>query len=43
MFCGHERGFNIDLGEFWLTVSAQIFVTETFYDLVITIKARHHQ
>ena len=42
-FFGHERCFNIDLREFGLAVCAQVFVTETFGDLVVTVKARHHQ
>jgi len=32
-----------DLGEFWLTIGPQIFDTKTFGDLVIAVKARHHQ
>ena len=38
-----ERCFNINLCEFWLTVSAQIFIAETFDDLVIAVVACHHQ
>ena len=38
-----ERGFNIDLGEFGLAVGAQVFVAETFGDLVITVVTGHHQ
>src|SRR5690606_7325074 len=38
-----ETGFDINLGEFRLTIGPQVFVTETFGDLVITVKARHHQ
>ena len=38
-----ERGLNIDLSKFWLAVSTQVFVAETFSDLVVTIKARNHQ
>ncbi len=46
---GHDAGFihkgclDIDLGEFRLSVSTQIFVAETFGDLVVAIHARHHQ
>ncbi len=38
-----ERGFAVDLGEFRLTVRAQVFVTEALGDLVVTVKARDHQ
>ena len=41
--CGHEGGFHVDLGEFWLTVSAQVLVTEAFHNLVVTIETGHHQ
>ena len=40
---GHERGFHIDLGEFRLTISTQVFVTEAFYNLIVAVKTRHHQ
>ncbi|MNL27996.1 hypothetical protein D3C87_1496250 [compost metagenome] len=40
---GHEGGFDVDLGKFRLTVCAQVFITEAFYDLVVAIEARHHQ
>ena len=39
----HEGRFNVDLGEFWLTVSPQVFVAEALGDLVVAVKARHHQ
>ena len=42
-FFVHERSFNIDLGEFGLAVSTQVFVTETFGDLVVAVKTRNHQ
>src|SRR3546814_17230421 len=38
-----EGGFAIDLGEFRLTVGAQVFVPETFGDLVIAVETRDHQ
>ena len=41
--CGHEGSFHVDLGEFWLTVSAQIFITEAFHNLIVAIEAGHHQ
>ena len=34
-----ERQFDINLREFWLSVSAQIFISKTTRDLVIAIKA----
>ena len=42
-FFTQERSFDIDLGEFRLAVCAQIFITETFGDLVVTVKAGNHQ
>ena len=38
-----KRHFHINLGKFRLAVRPEIFVTETFCDLVITVHARHHQ
>src|SRR5450830_42437 len=38
-----KRGLNINLCEFGLTVSAQVFITKALGDLVITIETRHHQ
>ena len=38
-----KRGFNVDLCEFRLAVSAQIFVPEALGDLVITVKAGDHE
>ena len=43
LLSGHEGGFHIDLGKFWLTVSAQVFVAEAFHDLIVAIEAGHHQ
>ena len=40
---GHERSFHIDLSKFRLTVSTQVFVTEAFNDLIVAVKAGHHQ
>ena len=38
-----ERGLNVNLSELRLPVSAQIFVAETLGDLVVAVKAGHHQ
>ena len=38
-----ERGLDIELREFRLAVGTQVFVTEAFDDLVVTIKARDHE
>ena len=38
-----ERHFDVDLGEFRLSVGSQVFVTETASDLVVPIEAGHHQ
>ena len=35
--------FHIDLGKFRLTVGAEIFITETAGDLVITVDPADHQ
>ena len=43
IFLRHKRHFAIYLGKFRLTISAQVFITETFYNLEIAVKARHHQ
>ena len=40
---GHERGFDVDLREFGLAVGAQVLVAEALGDLVVTVKAGHHQ
>ena len=42
-FFGEEGGFDINLGEFGLAVSAQVFVTEALGDLVVAVVAGHHQ
>ena len=42
-FLVEERGFNIDLGKFRLAIGAQVFVAEAFGDLVVAVKAGHHQ
>ena len=42
-FFGQKRSFDIDLGEFGLTVGAQIFVAEALGDLVVTVIPRHHE
>ena len=39
----HEGCFDINLREFRLAVSAQVFIAKAFGDLVVTIKPRHHQ
>jgi hypothetical protein len=38
-----EGGLDIDLGELRLPVGAQILVAEALGDLVVAIKAGHHQ
>ena len=38
-----EAGFDVDLGEFRLTVGTQVFVAEALGDLVVTVEAGHHQ
>ncbi|MEY3939405.1 MAG: hypothetical protein RL659_2246 [Pseudomonadota bacterium] len=38
-----EGRFNVNLGKFWLTVSAQVFVAEALGDLVVAIVAGHHE
>ena len=38
-----ERGFQVDLSEFRLAVGTQVFVTETFGDLVVTVETGNHQ
>ena len=40
---GEERGFDINLGKFGLTVGAEVFVTEAFNDLVVAVKTGNHQ
>ena len=39
----HERGFNINLREFRLAVSTQVFVAKALGDLVIAVKAGDHE
>ncbi len=39
----HERGLDVDLGEFRLPVGTQVFIPEAPGDLVVTIEPRHHQ
>ncbi len=39
----HECHFTVNLSEFRLAVGTQVFVTETFHQLVITIVAGNHQ
>ena len=43
LLLAQERGFNIDLREFGLAVSAQVFITEALGDLVVAVKTGHHQ
>lgn len=40
---GYERSFYIDLSKFRLTVSTQVFVTEVFNDLIVTVKIGYYQ
>ena len=39
----YERHFTVDLCKFRLTVGTQIFVTETFCNLEITVETGNHQ
>ena len=39
----HERGFNINLREFRLAVSTQVFIAKALGDLVIAVKAGDHE
>ncbi len=43
IFSGNEAGLDIDLSEFRLTVSTQIFVAKTLGDLKVAFHAGHHQ
>ena len=43
VFLGDEGGFDINLGELGLTVSAEVFVAETARDLEILFDAAHHE
>ncbi|RMO71602.1 hypothetical protein ALQ35_05713 [Pseudomonas fluorescens] len=43
LFFIEEAGLDVDLGEFWLAVGTQVFVTEALGDLVVTVEASHHQ
>jgi hypothetical protein len=43
LFLTQERGLDIDLRELGLAVGAQILVAEALGDLVVAVKARHHQ
>ena len=43
IFLLHKSHFAVDLGEFGLTIRTEIFVTKTFYDLIVSIVAAHHQ
>ena len=38
-----ERCFNINLRKFRLTVCTKVFITEALHNLVVTVKAGHHQ
>ena len=39
----HERGLDIELREFRLTLGAQVFVAEAAHDLIVAIEAAHHE
>ena len=43
IFLTHERQLHIHLGKLRLAVGAQILIAETFDDLIVTVKTRHHQ
>ncbi|RMR55269.1 hypothetical protein ALP83_05645 [Pseudomonas syringae pv. actinidiae] len=38
-----ETGLDVDLSEFRLTVGTQVFVAEALGDLIVAVKASHHQ
>ena len=38
-----ERGLDVELRELGLTIGAQVFVAETFHDLVVAVEARDHE
>ncbi len=38
-----ERGLDVELREFRLTIGAQVFIAETFHDLVVAVEARDHE
>lgn len=40
---GHERGFDIQLGEFRLPVGTQVLIAEAAGDLVVPVEAGNHQ
>ena len=42
-FLREEGGFNIDLSEFRLTVSTEVFVAEALDDLIVTVETGDHQ
>ena len=39
----HKGSFDIDLGKLRLTLCTKVFVAEALHDLVVTVKAGHHQ
>ena len=43
VFLLHEGHFAVNLGEFGLTVRAEVFVTETAHNLEVAVVAGHHQ
>ena len=43
LFGIEKRRFDVDLGEFWLSVRPKILVAEAARDLVIAIEPRDHQ
>ena len=43
LFFVEERRFNINLGEFGLTVGTQVFVAEALDDLIVAVEAGDHQ
>ena len=43
VFSLNKAGFDIDLGEFRLTVGAQVFITEAAGDLEVTLETRNHE
>src|SRR5215217_5393410 len=43
IFLLYKSHLTIDLRELWLPVCTKVFITKTFYDLVITVIAADHQ
>jgi len=42
-FLAGEGHFQVELGEFWLAVGAEIFVAKTFHDLEVAVESANHE